>query len=61
MISNTQGDCFAYDKTKNKCNALNELYCKKEICEFYKTKEQFIRGQRYGKKQQTYKSVQEFL
>lgn len=28
-------DCFAY---KNKtCSALNELYCKKEECKFYKT------------------------
>lgn len=34
-------DCFGYDKQKNNCMALNELYCKREKCGFYKTKKQF--------------------
>lgn len=38
-------DCFGYIKEKEKCNALNELYCKKDICKFYKTREQFIKEQ----------------
>lgn len=33
-------DCFAYKETPNRkigsCNALTELFCKKEICNFYK-------------------------
>ena len=29
--------CFAY-KENNTCFALNELYCKKEHCNFYKDK-----------------------
>lgn len=33
-------DCFAYDETKvsdkDRCKALNELYCRKENCRFYK-------------------------
>lgn len=35
-------DCFAYDKTENRptCMALDELYCTKEECKFYKTAEQ---------------------
>ena len=34
-IETTHQDCFAY---KNKvCSALNDLYCKKEECRFYKT------------------------
>ena len=55
MVSNKNGDCFAYDKTFNKFKALNDLYCKKEICEFYKTKVQFVKentlGYHCGKKQ----------
>ena len=43
MVSNKNGDCFAYDKTFKKCKALNELYCKTEVCEFYKTKKQFTK------------------
>lgn len=43
MVSNKNGDCFAYDKTFKKCKALNELYCKTEVCEFYKTKKQFAK------------------
>lgn len=36
-------DCFAYTKRGNteKCAALKELYCKKEVCKFYKSKEVF--------------------
>lgn len=34
-------DCFAYqgmcsEKQKECCKALNALYCKKEVCKFYK-------------------------
>lgn len=35
-------DCFAYDKLRKNCSALNALYCKKEYskhCPFYKEKE----------------------
>ena len=31
-------DCFAYDKEKNDCKALDCLYCKREECKFYKKK-----------------------
>lgn len=36
-------DCFAYKEAKDKrkygsCDALTDLYCKKEICNFYKPK-----------------------
>lgn len=36
-------DCFAYKKPLDErkygtCNALTELYCKDEICNFYKPK-----------------------
>ena len=31
-------DCFACDKEHHKCNALNDLYCEKEKCRFYKNK-----------------------
>ena len=34
-------DCFGFDKTKNSCKALKELYCKSEKCRFYKNKEQY--------------------
>ena len=29
-------DCFAYDKERNNCKALNDLYCRREKCKFYK-------------------------
>lgn len=29
-------DCFAYNKEKNKCNALCELVCTYKNCRFYK-------------------------
>ena len=55
MVSNKNGDCFAYDKRFKKCRALNALYCTREICEFYKTKEQFVKENmsedRYGEEQ----------
>ena len=34
-----KSDCFAYDKTKNKCRVLTNLYCECEKCKFYKSKE----------------------
>ena len=30
-------DCFAYDKKRRDCKALNDLYCRFEECPFYKT------------------------
>jgi len=36
-------DCFAY-RNKNgehKCDCLNDLYCKIEVCNFYKSKKQY--------------------
>lgn len=30
-------DCYAYNTYKNKCRALNDLYCQKEKCRFYKS------------------------
>lgn len=38
-----QTDCFAFDVKKLECNCLNDLYCKKENCKFYKSKEQYIK------------------
>ena len=36
-------DCFAYRPERMcPCIALRELYCEKEHCSFYKTKEQYI-------------------
>ena len=29
-------DCFSFDEHRKKCKALKELYCEKEICNFYK-------------------------
>ena len=34
-------DCFAYrnsnpSRSEGDCRALNDLYCKKEVCRFYK-------------------------
>lgn len=31
-------DCFGWDRTRNGCTILNETYCKKEKCKFYKKK-----------------------
>ena len=37
-MSEIKKDCFGYDKVrKNACRILNELYCKKEECKFYKS------------------------
>jgi hypothetical protein len=30
-------DCFAYDRERHMCNALEYLVCKTEKCPFYKT------------------------
>lgn len=30
-------DCIMYSKVKEDCTALNDLYCQKENCKFYKT------------------------
>ena len=38
----TMDDCFAYDGKNKKCRALDKLYCTKEICPFYKTRDQLI-------------------
>ncbi len=37
-------DCFAYDCEAEDCIALKALYCKKELCAFYKTREQYEEG-----------------
>ena len=33
-------DCFAYKEKLKKCVALDDLYCKREECKFYKSKSQ---------------------
>lgn len=33
-------DCKMYNKETNSCNALKELYCKKEKCGFYKPRKE---------------------
>lgn len=33
-------DCFAYDKFKGKCEALDNLYCINNKCGFYKTRKE---------------------
>lgn len=41
-------DCFAYNEEKRRCNALNDLYCKKEKCNFYRNKNTFkIKNEEY--------------
>lgn len=42
-IFKVKKDCFAYVKEINDCIVLTDLYCKKENCSFYKTKEQYIK------------------
>ena len=37
-------DCFAFDKEKQECKCLKELYCDKENCKFYKSKEEIGRN-----------------
>ncbi len=44
IFSSVKKDCFAYGSIHNKCSILNELYCKNEICKFYKTKREFEKG-----------------
>ena len=49
MVSNKNCDCFAYDKSFNKCRALTTLCCKNNYCKFYKSKEQHKReNQKWG-------------
>lgn len=37
MFCEPRKDCFAYDKVCDKCRALDDLYCRKELtCAFYK-------------------------
>ena len=37
LRDNSNKDCFAY--SKKECKALNDMYCKYQECNFYKTKE----------------------
>lgn len=39
-MAEVKKDCFGYDKKRNKCKALNSLYCQNEECKFYKTDKQ---------------------
>lgn len=32
-------DCFAYNSIKKECIGLDKLYCKREKCKFYRSKE----------------------
>jgi hypothetical protein len=43
MMYYTMDDCFAYDPKAKRCRALKELCCTREVCPFYKTREQLIR------------------
>lgn len=43
-IFKVKKDCFAYSKDLDDCVVLTDLYCKKENCSFYKTKEQYKNG-----------------
>lgn len=40
-------DCFAF-KNRYTCNALDEMYCAKENCRFYKPKKQFLDEQMHS-------------
>lgn len=42
-IFEVKTDCLAYNKDFNDCIVLTDLYCKKENCSFYKTKEQYLK------------------
>lgn len=44
MSERIHRDCFAYDKRKHRCDALNETECKN--CHFYKTREEYEKGVR---------------
>lgn len=37
MENKVKEDCFAYKN--GECRSLNELFCKKEKCKFYKSKD----------------------
>lgn len=43
-------DCFAYNPNNyvNKCEALNELFCRKEKCKFYKSIKQRMKELKEG-------------
>jgi len=44
-------DCFAFNnKKKLDCTALDDLYCKRGECRFYKTRETFLRDARRAEK-----------
>lgn len=34
--------CMMYDVLKDKCKGLDDLYCDKEECRFYKTKQTYL-------------------
>lgn len=40
----TRTDCFSYNAKKHECNCLNELFCTKGSCNFFKTTEQYQEG-----------------
>lgn len=44
-------DCFAYNTTRKRCEALTWTYCLfEETCKFYKTKEQLAKEEKERKK-----------
>lgn len=43
-------DCFAFDESNFDCKALDKLYCTKEKCCFYKTKERNEKEEKKHKK-----------
>lgn len=42
--NNIKKDCFAFliKDGKEQCNALRELYCKNEKCNFYMTRQEYV-------------------
>lgn len=42
-------DCFGFDSDKSKCTVLDELLCRRENCNFYKSLSQIIEERKkYG-------------
>ena len=43
-VSSVRTDCFAYVKGYliGECDALRELYCKREKCKFYKNRDEYM-------------------
>lgn len=37
-------DCFGYSKEQNRCIVLNETYCKRRECGFYKKRGELCKG-----------------